>query len=31
MKNKEYQICVKCIMDTSDPNIVFNEKGESDY
>jgi N-acetyl sugar amidotransferase len=30
-KNKPYQICTKTIMDTSDPNIVFNEKGESDY
>ena len=29
--NKEYQICTKTIMDTTDPNIVFNEKGESDY
>ena len=27
----KYQICTKTIMDTSDPNIVFNEKGESDY
>ena len=27
----EYQICTKTIMDTTDPNIVFNEKGESDY
>ena len=26
-----YKICTKTIMDTSDPNIVFNEKGESDY
>lgn len=26
-----YQICTKTIMDTTDPNIVFNEKGESDY
>lgn len=26
-----YQICTKTIMDTSDPNIVFNDKGESDY
>lgn len=24
--NKKYQICTKTIMDTSDPNIVFNEK-----
>lgn len=31
MKNREYKICTKTIMDTSDPNIVFNEKGESDY
>jgi N-acetyl sugar amidotransferase len=31
MKNKKYQICTKTIMDTSDPRICFNEKGESDY
>ena len=31
MNNINYQICTKTIMDTSDPNIVFNEKGESDY
>lgn len=30
-KDRTYQICTKTIMDTSDPNIVFNEKGESDY
>lgn len=30
MKTK-YQICTKTIMDTSDPTIVFNESGESDY
>ncbi len=29
--NKSYQICTQTIMDTTDPNIVFNEKGESDY
>lgn len=28
---REYQICTKTIMDTTDPNIVFNNKGESDY
>lgn len=28
---RAYQICTKTIMDTTDPNIVFNEKGESDY
>lgn len=31
MKNKEYQICTNCIMDTSDPNITFDENGECDY
>ena len=29
--NKDYQICTKTIMDTTDPNIIFNENGESDY
>lgn len=29
--NRPYQICTQTIMDTTDPNIVFNEKGESDY
>lgn len=29
--NRPYQICTKTIMDTTDPNIVFNDKGESDY
>lgn len=28
---REYQICTKTIMDTSDPNIIFDEKGISDY
>ena len=27
----KYRICNKTIMDTSDPNIIFNEHGESDY
>lgn len=27
----DYQICSKTIMDTSDPNITFNDNGESDY
>jgi N-acetyl sugar amidotransferase len=27
----KYQICNKTIMDTTDPTITFNEKGESDY
>lgn len=29
--NREYQICAKTIMDTSDPNIVFDTNGISDY
>lgn len=28
---RAYQICTKTIMDTTDPNIIFNEQGESDY
>lgn len=24
---KEYQICTNCVMDTSDPDIEFNEQG----
>lgn len=31
LTERKYQICTKTIMDTSDPNIIFNEKGESDY
>lgn len=31
MRLDDYKICSKTIMDTSDPNIVFNDKGESDY
>lgn len=31
MSDSNYQMCTKTIMDTSDPNIVFNDKGESDY
>jgi N-acetyl sugar amidotransferase len=31
MIKREYQICAKTIMDTSDPNIVFDENGISDY
>ncbi len=29
--NRPYQICTKTIMDTSDPRIVFDEEGISDY
>lgn len=31
MKKRAYQICAKTIMDTTDPNIVFDENGISDY
>lgn len=31
MSKRLYQICTKTIMDTTDPNIIFNEAGESDY
>jgi N-acetyl sugar amidotransferase len=31
MSQKEYKICSNCIMDTSDPHITFDEKGECDY
>lgn len=34
MKNKKiayYQICQHCIMDTSDPGIVFDDRGWCDY
>ena len=27
MKTKSYQICTKCVMDTTDPDITFDEKG----
>jgi len=29
--NNSYKICTRCIMDTSDPQISFNEKGWCDY
>ena len=28
---REYQICSNCIMDTTDPNITFDERGWCDY
>jgi len=31
MNTRAYQICTNCIMDTSDPNIVFDENGVCDY
>ena len=27
----KYQMCTRCIMDTTDPNIRFDENGVSDY
>lgn len=27
VENRQYQICTRCIMDTSDPDIVFDDKG----
>lgn len=31
MEQKKYQICNTCIMDTSDPEITFDENGKCDY
>lgn len=30
-ENRQYQICTRCIMDTSDPRITFNEDGVCCY
>lgn len=27
MNNHSYQICTRCVMDTTDPDISFDEKG----
>jgi hypothetical protein len=27
MENKNYQICTRCVMDTTDPEINFGENG----
>ncbi len=29
--HRDYRICTNCIMDTSDPQISFNEQGECDF
>lgn len=29
--HRQYQICTRCVMDTSDPHIVFNEQGLCEY
>ena len=31
MKDRAYQICTNCVMDTTDSKIVFDEKGVCDY
>jgi N-acetyl sugar amidotransferase len=31
MNKDPYQICTNCIMDTTDPNITFDERGWCDY
>ncbi|TDO77445.1 N-acetyl sugar amidotransferase [Flavobacterium chryseum] len=31
MSKREFQVCTKTIMDTTDPNIIFDENGISDY
>lgn len=31
MSEKQYQICANCIMDTTDPNIIFDKQGICDY
>ncbi|MFH2047080.1 MAG: N-acetyl sugar amidotransferase [Pseudomonadota bacterium] len=31
MSQKNYQICSNCIMDTTDPDITFDERGWCDY
>ena len=31
MKEADYQICTRCVMDTTDPDIVFDEKGHCNH
>ena len=31
MKTRDYQICTNCVMDTTDPQIVFDETGKCDF
>jgi len=31
MKDREYQVCTNCVMDTTDSKIVFDEKGMCDH
>src|SRR5437762_1909588 len=29
--DKSYQICIRCVMDTSDPDIIFNSEGHCNH
>lgn len=31
LASKDYKICCHCIMDMSDPHIVFDDRGRCDY
>ena len=31
MKHREHQICKNCIMDTTDPKIIFDDQGQCDH
>ena len=31
MSEHEYQVCTNCVMDTSDPQITFDENGQCDF
>jgi hypothetical protein len=31
ISDRQYQICCRCIMDTTDPNIGFDDQGCCDY
>lgn len=31
MEKRKYQICTNCVMDTSDPQIVFDKNGQCDF
>jgi putative aminotransferase len=31
MNARSYQLCIHCIMDTSDPRITFDEQGRCEY
>ena len=31
MNSPDYQICTKCVMDTSDPKIIFDDEGICEY